>query len=104
MIMTGDIISARQALEWGYIDEVAPHDRLEEVAMEWAMKLSRRSPAAMKLLKKLFWETQDMGPGEALPYIEDIYCRHAASEAGQEGIRAFLEKRKPSWLTEVEDL
>ena len=102
--MTGDLISARQALDWGYIDDVAPVDKLGEVAMKWAVKLARRSPAAIKSLKKAFWETRDMGPGEALPYIEDIFCRHAASEAGQEGIKAFLEKRKPSWLADMDNV
>jgi enoyl-CoA hydratase/carnithine racemase len=98
MILTGDYISAQQALDWGYVDVVVPPEKLEETAMEWAKKLARKSPLALKLMKKAFWQTRDMTPGEALPYIEEIFARHAASEAGQEAIKAFLEKRAPPWL------
>ena len=98
MLLTGDYISARQALDWGYVDEVVPPEKLEETAMEWANKLARKSPVALKLMKRALWQTQDMTPGEALPYIEELFCRHAASEAGQEAIKAFMEKRTPPWL------
>jgi enoyl-CoA hydratase/carnithine racemase len=102
MVLTGDYITARQALDWGYVDEVVPAEKLEETAIEWARKLARKSPVALKLMKMAFWQTQDMTPGEALPHIEEIFARHAASEAGQEAIRAFLEKRAPSWLVDEE--
>jgi enoyl-CoA hydratase/carnithine racemase len=98
MILTGDYISAQQALDWGYVDVVVPPEKLEETAMEWAKKLASKSPLALKLMKKAFWQTRDMTPGEALPYIEELFARHAASEAGQEAIKAFLEKRAPPWL------
>lgn len=102
MILTGDYISAQQALNWGYVDEVVPPDKLEETAMEWAKKLARKSPLALKLNKRALWQTRDMTPGEALPYIEELFARHAASEAGQEAIKAFLEKRTPPWLIDVD--
>jgi enoyl-CoA hydratase/carnithine racemase len=102
MLLTGDYISAQQALDWGYIDEVVPPEKLEETAMEWAKKLARKSPVALKLMKRAIWHTRDMTPGEALPYIEELFARHAASEAGQEAIKAFLEKRTPPWLVDVD--
>ena len=102
MILTGDYISAQQALDWGYVDEVVPPDKLEETAMEWAKKLARKSPLALKLTKRALWQTRDMTPGEALPYIEELFARHVASEAGQEAIKAFLEKRTPPWLVDVD--
>ena len=102
MVLTGDYISAQQALDWGYVDEVVPPEKLEETAMEWAKKLARKSPLALKLNKRALWQTRDMTPGEALPYIEELFARHAASEAGQESIKAFLEKRTPPWLVDVD--
>jgi enoyl-CoA hydratase/carnithine racemase len=102
MVLTGDYITARQALDWGYVDEVVPPEKLEETTLEWAKKLAGKSPVALKLMKKAFWQTRDMTPGEALPHIEELFARHAASEAGQAAIKAFLEKRTPPWLADVE--
>ncbi len=100
MVLSGDIISAQQALDWGYVDVVVPHDKLEETAMMWAKKMAQKSPIAFRLIKRALWETRNMTPEEAWSYLEEIFCRHAASEAGQDAIKAFIEKRTPPWLAD----
>jgi enoyl-CoA hydratase/carnithine racemase len=102
MILSGDHISAQQAYEWGYFDEVVPPEKLEETTMAWVKKLASKSPIALKLVKRLFFDTQDMPPRQAWPYIEEVFCRHLASEAGQTAIRAFVEKKKPPWLIDMD--
>lgn len=98
LILTGELIDAQKALEWGFVDEVVPPDRLEGTAIKFADILAKKSPQAMSITKKAFWETRDMPSGVAAPYIEDLFCKNAASKAGQEGIKAFMEKRQPAWV------
>jgi enoyl-CoA hydratase len=102
MLLTGDSITAQQAVDWGYWDEVVPPEKLEETTMAWVNKLARKSPLAIKLAKRLFWDTQDIPPAQARTYIEEVFCRHLASEAGQAAIRAFVEKKKPPWLADLD--
>jgi enoyl-CoA hydratase/carnithine racemase len=98
LVLTGDYISAQQAHQWGMVDEVVPAEKLEETAMEMAKRLVTKSPVALRLTKKVLWDTRDMTPVTAFTYLHELFARHAASEAGQEGIKAFLEKRTPAWL------
>ncbi len=104
MLLSGDTISAQQAYEWGYCDEVVPVEKLEETTMGWARKLARKSPVAIRLAKRLFWDTNDMPPGQAWPYIEEAFCRHVASETGQAALKSFLEKKKAPWLEDFEEI
>ena len=97
MMFTGDNITAQQALEWGLVNFVVPAEKLEEVTMNMAAKISRHSSAVVRLGKESFYTMQDMEYFKAFSYLTDMLTITAASNDAQEGVRAFFEKRDPIW-------
>jgi len=66
MIMLGEPVDARQALEWGLVDEVVPGSELMATAMRWAEKLQAKSPIALTLIKDAVNTSLDKGLDAAL--------------------------------------
>lgn len=97
LLMTGDIIDAKEAERIGLINRVVSHDKLEETVMDLARKLCEKSPVVMKLGRDSFYAALDMSFDEALKYLLDVLVLIMSTEDCQEGTSAFLEKRKPVW-------
>lgn len=97
MLLTGDLIDARVAEQWGLVNRVVPLDQLEEVTMELAEKLAKKSPIALQMGKQAYYGMQDMEFGKALEYSNEMFATLCVTEDAQAGVRAFLEKRKPDW-------
>ena len=93
LIMSGGRITARQAEAWGLVEFVV--DDLEQGIDEVAGKLARQSPHALREIKQLLRETRDERNDER---EFEAFARCLASEDGQEGVAAFLEKREPNWV------
>jgi enoyl-CoA hydratase/carnithine racemase len=97
MLLTGDMIDARDAEQWGLINKVVPADQLEEETMALANKLAEKSPLALQMGKQSFYGMSDMEFGKALEYSNETFAALCVTEDAQEGVDAFLKKRKPVW-------
>ena len=97
--LTAERFSAQEALRLGFVHEIVSADQLDAKVSEITQALVKNSPNAVKVCKKL---VQDVAGQEiSQPLIAKTVQGIAdirASEQGREGVSAFLEKRKPSWL------
>lgn len=97
LIMTGDLIDAKEAERWGLVNRVVPGDRLEEETMALAEKLGAKSPLALQMGKQAFYGMSDMEYGKALEYSNEVFAALCVTDDAREGVDAFLKKRKPQW-------
>lgn len=97
LLMTGDMIDAAEAERIGLINRVVPHDQLEQTVTDLARKLSKKSPAVMRLGRDSYYTMLDMEYGKALEYVLDILALISSTEDHKEGVASFLEQRKPVW-------
>ncbi len=97
MLLTGDMIDARDAEQWGLVNKVVPGDQLEKETMALANKLAEKSPLALQMGKQSFYGMSDMEFGKALEYSNETFAALCVTEDAQEGVDAFLKKRKPVW-------
>lgn len=97
MLLTGEPISASDALAAGLVNKVVRADQLESAARELAEKIAALSPYTVGLGKEAFYKQIDMSQHDAYEYTKEVMSLNAKSADAREGIRAFLEKRKPHW-------
>jgi len=96
--LTGKRISARRALEIGLVNEVVPLKLLEEKVNEIIHLLLTSGPEAIASCKELILKVPEMDWEEAMAFTARMIANLRISEEGQEGMAAFLEKRKPKWV------
>lgn len=97
MILSGDPITARDALEMGLVSRVVPRADLERETSALAARLARFSPTAMGIAKEASYTIQDMEYGKALRYLGELITLVGLSDDAKEGIAAFFDKREPEW-------
>ena len=90
------LYTAREAEEMGMVNKVVPHDRLEDVTVEWAQQMMQHSPLAMRMIKRGLNAELD-GQAGIQELAGDATMLYYFSDEAQEGGKAFLEKRKPQW-------
>ncbi len=95
--LTGERIDAEKALEIGVVNKTAPPGELDRVVGEYVEHLLSSSPQALKWGKELVSRTPRMKLEECRKFNAEMIAKLRVSEEGQEGIRAFFEKRKPRW-------
>jgi len=95
--LTGQRISADEALRIGLVNRVVPRAELSEAALALARDLADKGPGAMRLGKHCFYATADMSYEDALAFTRSLRVIFMQSEDLREGVTAFLEKRKPRW-------
>ncbi len=102
--LTAERFSAERAQQIGLIAEHYPLTALDEQAALWVDNLLLNSPQAMRASKDLL---REVGSGELTPalrrYCESAIARIRTSAEGQEGLRAFLNKRSPGWQALADD-
>lgn len=97
MLLTGDPIDARRALEWGLVNRVVPPERLEEETRALAAKLAAKPRATLAAGKRGFYRQMEMGIALAYELAGQVISTDFAHPEGREGMDAFIEKRKPNW-------
>ena len=97
MLMTGEFIDAATALDWGLVNRAVPRDALRAETLKLAASLKAKPRATLALGKALFYRQMEVGIANAYEDASNtIACNFMQPEA-QEGVAAFLEKRKPVW-------
>lgn len=98
MLLTGDMIDASTALEWGLVNRVVPAEELRATTLGLAEKIAEASGEIVAIGKSAFYRQIDLDQEAAYAYTKDVMVQNAQLANAQEGIGAFLEKRAPSWL------
>ncbi|MEA1961609.1 MAG: enoyl-CoA hydratase-related protein [Bacillota bacterium] len=97
LLLTGDLIDAEEAERIGLINKVVPKENLEAETLLLAQKLADKSPLAVQMGKKSFYEMSDCEYTKAFELVNNHFAMLCTSEDSHEGVNAFLEKRKPEW-------
>jgi enoyl-CoA hydratase len=97
LIFTGEIIDARRAFEIGLISRVVPHEQLMAVVMGLAQKIGECGPLALAMAKKAINEGIEKNLIDACRLETEAFSSLFATKDQQEGMKAFLEKRKPKF-------
>ena len=97
MVLTGDFISADEALERGLVNKVVPQEVYLEEALKLAAKIAQQSPLAVQLAKESVNKAYELPLREALEFERRNFYLLFASEDQKEGMEAFINKRKPEW-------
>ena len=97
MILTGEIIDAKTAFAIGLVNHVVPSDQLEAKTMEIANRIAEKGPIALRLAKEAVKLASRSNLDEGLKREVDLFALCFATEDKDEGVKAFLEKRKPEF-------
>ena len=97
LLLTGDQISAKDALDIGLVNQVVPEGRLLKEAIGLAKKIASRPQAAARLIQKALREGGEKNLGEALELEARLFGEVTETRDMKEGVRAFLEKRQPKF-------
>lgn len=100
MLLTGRPISATQALHWGLINRVVSESQLDEAIREFTDAILTASPLTVKLGKQAFYDQLALAESDAYSRATDVMTNNACLHDAQEGIAAFLQKRRPNWSGE----
>jgi len=97
LIFTGEMIDAKKAYEFGIVNKVVPQDKLLDEAKEIARKIAKNGPLAVRSAKRLVEKGLEtsLRNGEAMEM--EAWANLFATEDQKEGMKAFLEKRKPEF-------
>jgi enoyl-CoA hydratase len=97
LILTGDIIDARTAFTIGLVNLVVPADQLQAKTLEMANRIAEKSPIALQLAKEAVKLASKSNLDEGLRREVDLFALCFSTEDKNEGVSAFLEKRKAVW-------
>lgn len=97
MLLTGEFISSHKAIQIGLINENVKDDSLQKYVLEKAIIISKKSKMTLKTGKKAFYKQLELTLSQAYDFASDVMVNNMLKLDAEEGIDAFLEKRKPSW-------
>ncbi len=97
MLMTGEMIDALTAVEWGLINIAVPNSELEEQSRKLAARIAEASSFTVAIGKQAFYTQIDLDQSKAYAYAKEVMSMNALAADAQEGISAFLEKRQACW-------
>ena len=97
MLLTGDLIDAKKACKIGLINNFFNSKELMKKVFKQADKISSKSMKTLKIGKKAFYKQREMSLEDAYNYTSTVMIENMLEKDSEEGISAFLEKRKPNW-------
>ena len=100
MLFLGERVDASAALQFGIVNRIYPRGRFDAEAEQYVRKLWDKSPGILRLGKEALLRTAWQSLPGRLEYLESMLARVMSTEDSKEGIRAFIEKRKPRWADE----
>jgi enoyl-CoA hydratase/carnithine racemase len=97
MILCGERVNAKTALEIGLVEEVVPQGQSKAKALELAAKVEKQSPTSVARCKRLIQASRSGPMTKALPLERELFIELFDFQDQKEGVNAFLEKRKAEW-------
>ena len=97
MLLTGNPIDAQTALRLGLVNRLAPTPQVMEEALDLAVEIIAKSPLTLKIGKEAFYRQAELDLSTAYDHASRVMTENMMALDAQEGIDAFLEKRKPEW-------
>ena len=97
MLLLGEMLPASAAAEYGLVNRVVPQDELMDAAISLAGKIAKKPPATVAMGKAAFYTQAEMPLSEAYAYTTKVMVENMMARDAEEGIGAFLQKRKPKW-------
>jgi len=97
IMLTGNPITAHKALEWGLVNRVVPVEQYLGEAWKLAAEVAGKAPLAVRMAKDAVGKAQDISLENGLDYESRLFSLLFSTEDQKEGMRAFVEKRKPNW-------
>ncbi len=104
LFVTGERFSAARAREVGLVHSVVPLEHLDDAVQKAINELLTSGPQALRVCKMLASTVGQMDSETARNFTASTIARLRVSDEGQEGLRSFLEKRKPRWVQSTEDV
>jgi enoyl-CoA hydratase/carnithine racemase len=98
MLLTGEMVEAVTAADWGLINLVVPAAELVETTRKLAMQITKASSLTVALGKEAFYAQIDLDQPKAYAYAKEVMSMNSLAVDAQEGISAFLGKREPCWV------
>lgn len=97
MLTTGRFIDTGEALALGLINKAVPAEDLDQATQALAQTVASKLPVAVKIGKQAFYNQAQMTTAEAYAYTGEVMVQNMLNAQTNEGINAFIEKRKPDW-------
>ncbi len=97
MLLTGEKLSAKDAVDYGLINHCVPLDQLHQKTLSIANIIASKSLSTVKIGKEAFYKQVEMPIDEAYKYTSEVMAMNMMEKDANEGISAFLDKRSPSW-------
>ncbi|HMB53947.1 MAG TPA: enoyl-CoA hydratase-related protein [Thermoanaerobaculia bacterium] len=97
LILSGEMIDAAEALRIGIVEMVVEADELRSATLELAGKIASFSPLTLNVAKQAVRASETMSLDDGIKYERDLFCLCFSSEDKDEGVAAFLDKRKAEW-------
>ncbi|MDX6455732.1 MAG: hypothetical protein QOD48_1839 [Gaiellaceae bacterium] len=97
MLLTGELVDASTALDWGLVNRVVPSEQLDDEVAELVDAIARSSPLIVGIGKEAFYAQVELDEHRAYDLTKAVMSMNSMAADAQEGICAFLEKRDPSW-------
>jgi enoyl-CoA hydratase/carnithine racemase len=97
MVLTGDVVDALTALDWGLVNKVVPDDQLDQAVDHLLMRATRGSRASKALGKQTIYAQLDRPEADAYAIALEVMASASQLPGAREGMAAFLEKRPPVW-------
>ena len=97
LALSGDVIDARTALDWGLVNRVVPAGQLDSAVQHLLDRVTRGSADSKGIGKQALYAQIDLDQPKAYAYAMEVMAATSQLPDAREGMRSFLEKRKPQW-------
>ena len=97
MALSGDVIDAQTALDWGLVNRVVPAAQLDSAVQDLLERVTRGSAESKGIGKQAFYAQVDLDQPKAYAYAIEVMAATSQLPDAREGMHAFLDKRKPVW-------